>query len=149
MEFSQLKDFSKMWNFCKFPTLLITFCAAEGRIQMVTAHNSLTRLFNFSARAQKTCKGWRFFEQLMWLLEGAYRRPWLCRGDLSSPKPWKFPELKQALELTTPGEAAWRISQDWKEKAWGLKVTPCSGWFQKSQHEVFVLSETPPPLCRK
>lgn len=52
MEFSQLKDLGKTWNFCKFPTLFIGFSAAEGRIQMVTAHNSVTVLFNVSARAQ-------------------------------------------------------------------------------------------------
>lgn len=52
MEFSQLKDLGKTRNFYKFPTLFIAFHAAEERIQMVAAHNSLTGLFNFSARAE-------------------------------------------------------------------------------------------------
>lgn len=51
----------------------------------------------------------------------------------------KFPELKQAFELTAPGEAAWGDLPGLKgeEKSRGLKVTPHSVWFQKSQRELF------------
>lgn len=67
----------------------------------------------------------------MWLIEGAYRRSWLCASDLSS--------LEAVIELTPPVEAAWGDlpGLEGKEKSLGLRVPPCSVWFQKSQHELF------------
>lgn len=139
MEFSQLKDLGKTWNFYIFPILFITLHAAERRIHIVTAHNSLTGFLNYSARAQKMCRRMLNF----WAINVTCRRSLqesmaLQRWPQLSKEKQKFLEPKWVFELMTPesGCLGGNLPAGW-EKSQGLKVNPGSLWLQKDQQELF------------